>query len=270
MRDVEALSKRGIRSYHPWFPTDRTELDKYWSSFRPEMEGWNQEGIPRVLDDRIPKPWGKDFTIIFDPSALADPNGGLRPGALALLQYFAKRFEIIIAGIDLFEVFYVDERRTFISHHVASAANPYVPVTWWKSLRVLNRPFENTIIIDTKPENVTLNPNNSVIIKEYNPALPSAQEDDLAMVMLFVDALHKQTKQGHPVYAFCPKYHDVHKSFAEKFHEETKRAADTFNEVDRKFMSARSAGGGLRDLLEARSNFQLKKLRKKKEAQESQ
>ena len=49
LKVVRDKTKRGQRSLHPWFPSDRSRLDQFWSQFNPRTDGY--VSLPLTLFD---------------------------------------------------------------------------------------------------------------------------------------------------------------------------------------------------------------------------
>lgn len=202
---VKEKARAGQMSLHPWFPTHRERLDQFWSYYRPEVHGLMMEPM---LPPRVAMPFGKPLTVVIDASVLSSREYGNRPGVDRFLSTLMQKYEIIVYGDKIEDVTEIDPSRLLVTYHLASGTNRNVPKAFFKSARALNRPIENTLVIDTNPENVFHNPNNAIIVKPWDGFdITESTLPDLLELLEYQATMVVENKK--PIFEVCPQFHHV-------------------------------------------------------------
>ena len=94
-----------------------------------------------------------------------------RPGAEAFLAYMASFYEVVIFTSSLYS--YADpilnklDPNGYISHRLYRAETHYKSGVHIKDLSHLNRPLERVVVLDINEKNVSMHPENAIIIPEW-------------------------------------------------------------------------------------------------------
>lgn len=96
-----------------------------------------------------------------------------RPGLMKFLQEMGQVYEVVIFGNEdsqfIEEVCQkLDQFNMNIKHKLGKEATRLHNGRYVKDLNFMNRNLKNIICVDYDPENVKFNPNNAVIIPEFN------------------------------------------------------------------------------------------------------
>ncbi|KAJ1555123.1 mitochondrial inner membrane protein required for protein import [Nowakowskiella sp. JEL0078] len=134
----------------------------------------------KILPDVLPGPYGRPFTLVVelnDSLAHLDWNKesgwrvATRPGLKQFLAYLSKFYEIVIFS----------SSPGFISQPVVESIDPlgfsmyrlyrehthYIKGKYIKDVTHLNRDPSKVIVLDVKPENISLQPENGILMKPW-------------------------------------------------------------------------------------------------------
>jgi len=214
---VKAHCNSGVQSFNPWFPCNRKRLDEYWSTFLPGMIGYDIEDIPVALPPKLELPYGRPVTVVVDAGCLIRGFSTVRSGGFIFLARISRICEVIIYSHPCGRASALDNDSGMISYLIGGDHSTKWLPRWWKSLRILNRDPDSTLIIDSTAEGPFMNPSNAVVFRPYDPRyLEDADRfDKLANFVKYAVNMHLFGKT--PMYNIAPFFHQIDHDVVEAY-----------------------------------------------------
>jgi len=201
IKDVEEL---GLNSFHPWYPFDREESERYW-------ENWTEHTrlqFPAIIPPRVSLPYGKPLTLILDSKSLLNKHGK-RPGTDMFLLAISEYYEIILFAANGDDFTEIDEHGQLVSYQMCPDLNyqyPRFPM-YYKNPYSLNRPLDSTILIENTAEEAMLFPNNTLVVPVWNGYEDETTLQGLNELLISIayDSVVTKKRVDHIV----PTYHSI-------------------------------------------------------------
>jgi len=204
-----------VTSFHPWFPTNRSNLDRVWRVWSEEMAYM----FPPVLAPRVPPPYGKPVTLVIDSRCLYNEKGK-RPGMDKFLGTVTGKFELIVYADQLQDFEEIDVSEQLTTYQLGPDLVDEIPKWYWKNPRLLNRPLDSTILVDCQAENAVFAPNNALILPEWDGF--DIYDNKLTHLIEILDFIAKKVVVSKmPVYDVCPHFQSIDKDVVGVWKEKT-------------------------------------------------
>jgi len=157
-----------------------------------------------MLPPRVPLPYGKPLTVIINTKVLFNDHGR-RPGMDRLLGTIIAQYEIILYADKSTDFEEVDMTEQLSSYRIAPDMYPDFPGWQWKNPRVLNRPLDSTIIVESCAEEAYFAPENSLVLGEWNGQ--NVHDTKLAQLAELLDLIAKKVIVNKlPIVDVIPDY----------------------------------------------------------------
>lgn len=221
---VRMLSRAGVRSLHPWYPSDRRPLETYGKVWK--SKAFTRLWKKKILPAKPTAPYAKKVTLVIDANCFYNRGSTVRrPGTDLFLADAFEDFEIVLIGspmrrsskkyeiLDWNPAIAVDPSNELITYTVPLERYPMYPYFMLNSLRILGRDPKLSIIVTPYPENVIDNPNNCVVLNEWDETNP--KDTSLATLMKFLKLVGWQIAEGTPADWLIPEFHSCDKDIVE-------------------------------------------------------
>ncbi|KAI5475945.1 hypothetical protein MNV49_000552 [Pseudohyphozyma bogoriensis] len=175
----------------------------------------NKPAWDPLLPPPLPEPHFRPYTLVIDLDDLLvhsswDLEHGYRtakrPGVDYFLAYLSQFYEIVLfttqpayTAIPIIEK--IDPYGAYLPYKLFREATRYKNNTIIKDLSYLGRPLERTIVLDTNPEHIQLQPTNGILMKPWHGKASDAKTTkELVGLIPFLEALAiRNVKDVRPV-----------------------------------------------------------------------
>ncbi|GAA5884911.1 hypothetical protein JCM6882_007148 [Rhodosporidiobolus microsporus] len=201
---VEQAEKEGFEAF--WGRMKLRLLD--------HLDYLNKPAWDPLLPPPLPEPHYRPYTLVIDLNdMLTHENWDLehgwrtakRPGVDYFLAYMSQFYEVVLfttmpSYLAAPIVEKIDPYGAYIPWKLFKEATRYKNGELIKDLSYLNRPLERTVILDTNPASVSLQPENSIILAPWEGTKGDATSKELVALIPFLEALAvKGVKDVRPV-----------------------------------------------------------------------
>ncbi|GAA6043039.1 hypothetical protein JCM8097_005127 [Rhodosporidiobolus ruineniae] len=174
----------------------------------------NKPAWDPLLPPPLPEPHYRPYTLVIDLNEMLtyekwDLDHGWRtakrPGLDYFLAYMSQFYEIVLfttmpSYLAAPIVEKIDPYGAYIPWKLFKEATRYKNGELIKDLSYLNRPLERTVILDTHPECVSLQPDNAILLQPWEGTKGDATAKELVALIPFLEALAvKGVKDVRPV-----------------------------------------------------------------------
>lgn len=149
--------------------------------FTGQVSYYTEPAFEKLLPDPLPEPYQRRYTLVLDLDDLLIHSEwtrekgwrtAKRPGLDYFLSYLSQYYEIVVftnqyAGTALPIVQKLDPYRSSLSATLFRESAKYENGKFIKDLSYMNRPLERIVLIDTNPDAISAQPDNSILLEPW-------------------------------------------------------------------------------------------------------
>lgn len=180
----------------------------WWQRVKERFTGqvayYTEPAFEKLLPDPLPEPYQRRYTLVLDlddlliTSSWSREHGwrtAKRPGLDYFLSYLSQYYEIVVFTNQLAATAApimqkLDPYRSSVSASLFRESARYDNGKLIKDLSYMNRPLERIILLDTNPEAVSAQPENSILLEPWKGRTgPESNAQDLLGYLPFLEYL---------------------------------------------------------------------------------